>query len=48
LERSGFLKGHSNYIFFSSKKISDLMKDFYANQTRAYFNRGDGDGPLNL
>jgi hypothetical protein len=45
---NGFLKGPSNYIFFSSKNIADYIGNFQENKEHIFFNRGDGDGPITL
>jgi hypothetical protein len=45
---TGYLQGPSNFIFAASKPLADKLAPFEANQSQAYFMRGDGDGPVNL
>ncbi len=46
--RKGFLKGPSNYIFFCSKSLSEKLNPLHSSKDFTHFNRGDGDGPINL
>ncbi len=48
LDRLGYLEGPSNYLFASSKDLSNEMGSFEKNKNKIYFTRGDGDGPINL
>jgi len=48
LERSGFLRGPSNYIFAASKGLAALLSPFEGRIREAHINRGDGDGPIHL
>ncbi|MGE5648168.1 MAG: hypothetical protein ACM336_20515 [Acidobacteriota bacterium] len=44
LERSGFLRGPSNYVFAASRKLAEALGGF----EEMHINRGDGDGPIHL
>jgi len=44
LDRAGFLKGPSNFIFAASPKLAPRLEPFEATVAEAYFNRSDGDG----
>ena len=48
LRRSGFLKGPSNYLFATSKRLTKLIERAGHAPNQYYLNRGDGDGPINL
>jgi hypothetical protein len=48
LERCGFLKGPSNFIFSSAKELSRLLDPFAEQVRQGLMNRGDGDGPVHL
>ena len=48
LKKTGFIKGPSNFIFATSKKLSRLMHTTKINIGNMHLNRGDGDGPINL
>ena len=45
---AGFLNGPSNFIFAASKKLAELLKNDGVENDDLHFNRGDGDGPINL
>lgn len=46
--QAGFLDGPSNFIFAASKKLAELLKSEGIENDNLHFNRGDGDGPINL
>jgi hypothetical protein len=46
--QAGFLCGPSNFIFAASKKLTDLLRHEGVHNGDLHFNRGDGDGPINL
>jgi hypothetical protein len=48
LTQLGFMKGPSNFIFATSKKLSKLLDPSDKNLGRMHINRGDGDGPMHL
>jgi hypothetical protein len=48
LERSGFLRGPSNYVFAASKELAQQLEPFEAACPKMHINRGDGDGPIHL
>jgi hypothetical protein len=48
LGAAGFLPGPSNFIFASSKKLTELLAPLDANRGRIHMTRGDGDGPIHL
>jgi len=48
LNAAGFMRGPSNFIFASSKKLTQLLKTSGVNSDQMHLNRGDGDGPINL
>lgn len=48
LERAGFLRGPSNFIFAASKELARLLEPFDSAQDEIHINRGDGDGPIHL
>ena len=43
-KKNVFIKGISNFIFASSKSLSDKIKT----KKSIHITRGDGDGPINL
>ncbi len=45
---NSFLKGPSNFIFASSKILSDRLKEKIESKNYIHLTRGDGDGPINL
>jgi hypothetical protein len=48
LNKTGYLAGPSNYIFFASKQIDEILNPLDVTKVKTHFNRGDGDGPINL
>jgi len=48
LNKSGFIKGPSNFIFAASKKLTNYLQPWESIKSRMHINRGDGDGPINL
>jgi hypothetical protein len=46
LEECGFFKGPSNFIFASSKGLSEMIQPFQQTVRRIHLNRGDGDNLL--
>ena len=46
--RAGFLRGPSNFLFAASRKLTELLQRDGVNNDDLHFNRGDGDGPINL
>jgi hypothetical protein len=48
LRRAGFLRGPSNFIFASSPALTVLLRQNGVKNEDLHFNRGDGDGPINL
>ena len=48
LERAGFLRGPSNFIFAASKNLAKLLEPFDSAKDEIHINRGDGDGPIHL
>ncbi len=46
--RAGYLPGPSNFIFFSSPKLSLRIHPFETTCHRIHMTRGDGDGPIHL
>jgi hypothetical protein len=48
LRRGGFLRGPSNYLFASSPELTRLMESRDIGHGDIHYNRGDGDGPINL
>jgi hypothetical protein len=48
LDRQGFLRGPSNYIFAASPKLAKLMDPLEESLDRLHITRGDGDGPIHL
>jgi hypothetical protein len=48
-EKSGFLKGPSNFIFAASKKFTELLQPLEENRPAFHITRADGDGlPANF
>jgi hypothetical protein len=48
LRQAGFLPGPSNFIFASSPKLTTMLCERGVQEQDLHFNRGDGDGPINL
>jgi hypothetical protein len=49
LEKSGFLKGPTNFIFAASKKLTELLQPLEENRESLHITRADGDGlPVNF
>ncbi|HVX67315.1 MAG TPA: hypothetical protein VHA11_11965 [Bryobacteraceae bacterium] len=48
LERAGFLRGPSNFLFAASRDLARLLDPFETAVTEIHINRGDGDGPIHL
>jgi hypothetical protein len=48
LETAGFWKGPSNYLLALSKPLRQLLEPLEEAIPRIHFNRGDGDGRVNL
>jgi hypothetical protein len=48
LRRTGFLPGPSFFMFAASRQMSAILDEVDPDYERIFFNRGDGDGPLNL
>ncbi len=48
LKSAGFWKGPSNYLLALSKELRQLLEPFEEALPRIHFNRGDGDGRVNL
>jgi hypothetical protein len=46
--KAGFLQGPSNFIFAASRELTKLMENEGLRHDNLHFNRGDGDGPINL
>ena len=44
LEKSGYLKGPSNFIFAASRKLTELLQPFEADKASFHITRADGDG----
>jgi hypothetical protein len=44
LERAGFLKGPSNFVFATSPQLSELLSPFETAKVQTHLTRGDGDG----
>jgi hypothetical protein len=47
-QQAGFLRGPSNFIFAASKPLTELLQREGVHNDDLHFNRGDGDGPINL
>ncbi len=49
LEKSGFLKGPTNFVFAASKKLTELLQPLEENRESLHITRADGDGlPVNF
>ena len=48
LRAAGFWKGPSNYLLALSKELRKLVEPLGEALPRIHFNRGDGDGRVNL
>ena len=48
LKMNSFINGPSNFIFASSKVLSDKLKGNIQLRGHIHLTRGDGDGPINL
>jgi hypothetical protein len=48
LHNSGFIRGPSNFLFASSKKLAGLLDARGVGNGHIHMNRGDGDGPIHL
>jgi hypothetical protein len=48
LAAAGYLRGPSNFIFSTSKELTNLLASARIGSEGVHFNRGDGDGPINL
>jgi hypothetical protein len=48
LEEAGFWRGPSNFLLAFSKELSALLDPLAESLPRIHFNRGDGDGVVNL
>jgi hypothetical protein len=48
MRRAGFLGGPSNVIFAASPELAALLRQENTQNQELHFNRGDGDGPINL
>jgi hypothetical protein len=48
LKRAGFWQGPSNYLLALSKELCKLLEPLEEALPRIHFNRGDGDGRVNL
>ena len=49
LEKNGFLKGPTNFVLATSKKLTELLQPFEENRALLHFTRADGDGlPVNF
>jgi hypothetical protein len=46
--RCGFLAGPSNFLFTSSRALTEAMANKRVSADDVHVNRGDGDGPINL
>ena len=46
--QAGFLGGPSNFIFAASRELTELLRREGVENDDLHFNRGDGDGPINL
>ena len=45
---NSFINGPSNYVFASSKILSEKLEIDQKLEDRMHITRGDGDGPINL
>ena len=48
LRNRGFLSGPSNFLFATSKTLTERLDSLSIAADELYVNRGDGDGPINL
>ena len=48
LKTNSFINGPSNFIFASSKVLSDKLMSNIKSRDHIHLTRGDGDGPINL
>ncbi|MCX7835648.1 MAG: hypothetical protein N2450_06210 [bacterium] len=48
LQKCGFIKGPSNFLFTASPELTRALQPMDKNIFRCHFNRGDGDGPIHL
>lgn len=48
LKQIGYMKGPSNFILGTSKKLTELLSQYNCSLTNMHMNRGDGDGPIHL
>jgi len=48
LKSSGFMNGPSNFVLALSKNLAALVAPWETKNPGYHFNRGDGDGPINL
>ncbi len=48
MRQAGFLGGPSNVIFAASPELAALLRRENTQNHELHFNRGDGDGPINL
>jgi len=48
LSSNGFIEGPSNFALATSPVLTDMIFKIDLNFERLHFNRGDGDGPINL
>ena len=46
--QAGFFSGPSNFIFAASRELTELLRRESVENDDLHFNRGDGDGPINL
>ena len=47
-KRNSFINGPSNFIFSSSKELSDKLMSNTKLKDHIHLTRGDGDGPIHL
>ena len=47
-KKNSFINGPSNFIFASSKVLSDKFMNNMELREHIHLTRGDGDGPINL
>ena len=48
LKMNSFIRGPSNFIFASSRMLSDKLINNAKSRDHIHLTRGDGDGPINL
>ena len=48
LKMNSFINGPSNFIFASSKELSEKLINNLKSKCFMHITRGDGDGPINL